>query len=116
MRIINFLPTVIIIGLISLFYIIYFLIISKKIYDNSKKLSFTKLKIVQQINDNFSTIKENIFKADKKTNSNKFSSLISKMFGVIIFSLCCICSFGKMSFPILFRFFLPTITDLFFDK
>ena len=82
----NFYPTLIILSLVSVFYIIYFFIISKKIYLNSKKISLFKLKLIQQITDNFSTIKENIFKIDKKTNSNKFSNTVGNMFGVIMYN------------------------------
>ena len=82
----NFYPTLIILSLVSVFYIIYFFIISKKIYLNSKKISLFKLKLIQQITDNFSTIKENIFKINKKTNSNKFSITVGNMFSVIMYN------------------------------
>ena len=62
------------------------MIISKKIYNNSKKISLFKVKLIQQINDNFSTIKEIIFKKDKTTYSNNFNSNVSNMFKVMTYN------------------------------
>jgi ABC-type multidrug transport system fused ATPase/permease subunit len=82
----NFVPTLIIILLVSVFYVLYFVIISKKIYNNSKKISLFKLKLIQQINDNFSTIKESIFKKSKSTNVNNFFHNVTNMFDVLAFN------------------------------
>ncbi len=82
----SFFPTLIVLALIGIFYVFYLLIISKKIYNNSKKISLFKVKLIQQINDNFSTIKEIIFKKDKTANSNNFLLNVSNMFNVMTYN------------------------------
>ena len=82
----SFFPTLIVLALIGVFYVFYLMIISKKIYNNSKKISLFKVKLIQQINDNFSTIKEIIFKKDKTTYSNNFNSNVSNMFKVMTYN------------------------------
>ena len=79
-------PTLIVLALIVIFYVFYLLSISKKIFNNSKKISLFKVKLIQQINDNFSTIKEIIFKKDKTANSNNFLLNVSNMFNVMIYN------------------------------
>jgi ABC-type multidrug transport system fused ATPase/permease subunit len=82
----SFFSTLIVLSLVGIFYLFYLRIISNKIYNNSKKISLFKVKLIQQINDNFSTIKEIIFKKNKTAFSDNFLLNLSNQFDVMIYN------------------------------